>query len=149
MTDADQIGHALDLKRSGNGWRGSCPACGGSSRSSKFVITEKDGRVLWFCHAGCSQAAIRQELTDRGLLAKPNESRPQPKYTRYQIEIAELTVLIGEAALRRREWPNERDHAALVRAAAIVREYPNNTMQGKLATKALKTNLVRTYLGTE
>ena len=147
MTDADQIGHALDLKRSGNGWRGSCPACGGSARSSKFVITEKDGRVPWFCHAGCSQSAIRQELTDRGLLTRPNESRPGPKHTRDQVEIAELIVLIAEAAIRRREWPNETDHLALVRAAAIVRECPRNTTPGRLATKALNASHVSAYLG--
>jgi len=146
MMDADQIGHALDLKRSGGSWRGCCPCCGGSARSGKFILSEKNGKLLWFCHAGCSQSAIRQELTDRGLLARPNESRPQAKYTRDQVEIAELIVLVAEAAIRRNEWPNEQDHAALVRAAGIVRESPRNTTQGRLSAKALRTVHVNNYL---
>jgi len=147
MTDATAIAHALDLRRAGKSWRGACPACGGSDRSAKFIVTEKDGKLLWFCHSGCSQSAIRQELADRGLMARPDPRRPQPKYSRDQIEIAELIVLVGEAALRRQEWPNEQDHAALVRAAGIVRESPRNTTQGRLASKALATSHMRVYLG--
>ena len=147
MTDATAIAHALDLRRAGKSWRGACPACGGSDRSGKFIVSEKDGRVLWFCHAGCSQSAIRQELADRGLMARPDPRRPQPKYSRDQIEISELIVLVGEAAIRRKEWPNETDHLALVKAAAIVRECPRTTIQGRLATKALNASHVSAYLG--
>ena len=144
--DAQDVGTALDLRRAGKSWRGACPVCGGTDRSGKFVVSQQGDRVLWHCFAGCHQDQIRQELVARGLLGKPNERRPQPKYTRDQIEISELIVMIGEAAIRRNEWPNEQDHAALVRAAGIVRECPRNTTQGRLAAKALRTVHVTNYL---
>jgi len=146
--DAEQIGNALDLKRSGGSWRGCCPCCGGSARSGKFILSEKNGKLLWFCHAGCHQDAIRAELVDRGLLAKPNERRPQPKYTRDQVEHAALTVLVAEAAIRKSDpiitrADNRRD---LMRAVLVIREAKHASPAITKARQALASPAIKEYI---
>lgn len=39
------------VQKSGNGWRASCPACGGRSR--KLSVAQVDDRVLLHCFGGC------------------------------------------------------------------------------------------------
>lgn len=51
--------------RQGSGWVTLCPAHADSSPS--LSISDKGGKVLVKCHAGCSQAEVIKALTDRGL----------------------------------------------------------------------------------
>ena len=81
--DASSIAESLNLRRNGNGWRGPCPVCGGSDKSSKFSIRDGDmGGVIVWCFAGCTQREIIKELKSRNLwpLRKSLVS-PQEKYS--------------------------------------------------------------------
>jgi putative DNA primase/helicase len=63
---AKQIAYALGgTKREGNDWRCLCP--GHDDHDPSLSITEKDGRVLFICRAGCSQNAVLDALHARGL----------------------------------------------------------------------------------
>ena len=62
MTASD-LASALEGKREGREWRCRCPIHGGRSLS----VTERDGRLLLVCRAGCSQADVIKALRDDGL----------------------------------------------------------------------------------
>ena len=65
---------ARDLTRALRGhWHGSygtarCPAH--DDRNPSLSITERDGKLLVFCHAGCDQAEVWTALKDRGLVGE-------------------------------------------------------------------------------
>lgn len=63
------IAKALKGRRAGAGWVAPCPAH--EDHNPSFSISEKDGRVLFKCHAGCSQADVIAALTSLGLWGKP------------------------------------------------------------------------------
>ena len=48
------------IKKSGTGWIARCPAH--EDRSPSLSITEKNGRILLYCHAGCTAEAICKAL---------------------------------------------------------------------------------------
>jgi putative DNA primase/helicase len=62
--NAESIAKALRGKRSGGGWIACCPAH--DDRHPSFSITEKDGRCLIYCHAGCPQERVIDALRDLG-----------------------------------------------------------------------------------
>jgi Bifunctional DNA primase/polymerase, N-terminal len=47
--------------RQGRAWRARCPVHHGVSHTS-LVLRENGGRLLWHCHAGCSQADVARAL---------------------------------------------------------------------------------------
>ena len=108
--NAEYIAEAIGLKRTGAGWRGPCPVCGGSDKASKFSVRDGDmGGVIVWCFAGCSQKSIIGELKSRNLwplrksLVSPQERHAASrKKSRASIEAAlshELVVLnmiVGE-----------------------------------------------------
>lgn len=63
----DEIAHALGGKRSSDGnWMCRCPAH--DDKTPSLSLTEKDGKILWKCFAGCSQQAVKDALDARQLL---------------------------------------------------------------------------------
>jgi hypothetical protein len=63
---ADQIAAALGGKRNSKGWSCRCPAH--DDRSPSLSVCEgADGQVLVYCHKGCTQDAVIDELERRGL----------------------------------------------------------------------------------
>ena len=76
MTASD-LASALEGKREGREWRCRCPVHGGRSLS----VTEKDGRLLVVCRAGCSQGEVISELKRLGLWEGVTgyESTPPPE----------------------------------------------------------------------
>jgi putative DNA primase/helicase len=70
--DLDRIAKALDPKatRVGDSWSCRCPAH--DDKRASLTLTLKDGRLLWCCHANCSQADVQAELQKRGLLEATN-----------------------------------------------------------------------------
>jgi hypothetical protein len=59
---AEEISTHYDLMPVGE--TGECPCCGYRG----FTVTEKDGRTLFYCHAGgCTQGEIMSVLRDAGL----------------------------------------------------------------------------------
>ncbi len=75
MTARD-LADALEGKREGHEWRCRCPVHGGRSLS----VTERDGRLLLICRAGCSQGEVISELKRLGLWegATGYQSTPPP-----------------------------------------------------------------------
>lgn len=65
MTTIHEIAAALNARRSGAGWMARCPAH--EDRTPSLSLTERNGRVLVHCHAGCSQEAVIAALRERGL----------------------------------------------------------------------------------
>ena len=63
---AEVIAQALGGRRAGSAWMARCPAH--DDRVPSLAIDERsDGTVLVCCHAGCSQHAVINALTARGL----------------------------------------------------------------------------------
>jgi putative DNA primase/helicase len=62
---AASLAQALGGRRSGSQWVASCPAH--DDRDPSLTITEKNGRVLLHCHAGCDQRDVIAALQDRGI----------------------------------------------------------------------------------
>src|SRR5688572_15758688 len=53
--------HLGDAHKTGSGWSCRCPAHDDSKPSLSLSVGE-GGRLLWKCHAGCSQGAVREAL---------------------------------------------------------------------------------------
>ncbi len=62
---AEYIARVLRGRRSGKGYMTPCPAH--DDHSPSLSISERDGRVLVHCFAGCSQADVIEALRARGL----------------------------------------------------------------------------------
>lgn len=70
---APDLAMALNLKRSGRGFTGTCPACG---YPTGFSVEDRSGKTLMFCHSGgCSFGQIREALAAQGVCQFRN---PQP-----------------------------------------------------------------------
>ena len=65
MTSASIIANHLRGKKSGNGWSAHCPAH--NDKNPSLSISDKNGKVLVKCHAGCSQSAVIESLKNMGL----------------------------------------------------------------------------------
>src|SRR4051794_33852857 len=77
--NAATIAKALKGKKAGAGWSCGCPAH--DDRHASLSITEKDGKVLWYCHAGCSQQAVQDALQGRGLLEARAERQERRRHS--------------------------------------------------------------------
>lgn len=58
-TDADATATALDLRRTGTGWLGTCPSC---NYPNALSMTTHEGQMLWYCHACQDGKAVGQAL---------------------------------------------------------------------------------------
>lgn len=74
MPDAALIAKTLGgATRVGAGWRCRCP--GHEDHHASLSLTDKpDGRLLWHCHAGCSQEQVMEALQARGLFSNGDAS---------------------------------------------------------------------------
>jgi Domain of unknown function (DUF6371) len=73
---AGDVAEALGGRRSGSGYVAKCPAHDDRTPSLSLADGD-DGKLLWSCHAGCSQEAVREALAARGLLnGQAREERP-------------------------------------------------------------------------
>lgn len=68
IMNVEEIAHRLGgASKSGDEWSCRCPAH--EDRKASLSITERDGKTLFHCHAGCPQDAVLSELKNRGLLS--------------------------------------------------------------------------------
>lgn len=71
-TIEDVLARLADVKREGREWRALCPIHGGHA----LTVTEKDGKVLAICRAGCDQKALAARLGLNGNGTKPEPVKP-------------------------------------------------------------------------
>ena len=64
---AEQIFGALGGKRSGDGYMVPCPVPGHEDKKPSCFISERDGKVLAYCHAHCSQDEVLDALATMNL----------------------------------------------------------------------------------
>jgi putative DNA primase/helicase len=69
---ASKLGNA---RRKGQSWRCRCPAH--DDHDPSLAITERDGKLLVVCRAGCEQEAVIAALRQRDLWPKPVNERSQ------------------------------------------------------------------------
>jgi hypothetical protein len=62
---AEQIAGALRGRKSGAGWIACCPAH--PDKTPSLSLSDRDGKILVRCHAGCSQTDVVNALKARGL----------------------------------------------------------------------------------
>ncbi len=74
----DILLHGLDkVRKSGSGWTACCPAH--DDRTPSLSISERDGKVLVHCWAGCSQKDVISALRAMGLWgSEQRDARPRP-----------------------------------------------------------------------
>ena len=68
MQNAASISSALNGKQQGAGFIALCPAH--HDHKPSLSISDRDGKTLVKCHAGCSQTDVIRALTERGLWPK-------------------------------------------------------------------------------
>jgi hypothetical protein len=111
---AFNIAAALGGKPNGLGWICCCPAH--ADHRPSLNITARDGRLLLYCHAGCSQTAVLNALRRRGLWGSEAGAaqRPHPE----------------SAEIRKPEPPRDPlrfwDRALLAYPGSLVRRYLKN-----------------------
>lgn len=151
---AGEIAQALGGRRCGRGWMARCPAH--QDRSPSLSIAERNGKLLFFCHAGCAWKNVAAALRARGLWP----DRPAPDLTaeewrelakarrrderdarpaRYWAIAAE--ALIGELLERLEPWDVERANLTgllrTVRGPALLQEFRNWRQDWPALTRAL------------
>jgi len=76
----ERIARALGgARRSGADWMARCPAH--EDRNPSLALSERNGKLLAHCFAGCEQSAVIEALRARGLWPEP-ERREPPKQNR-------------------------------------------------------------------
>jgi hypothetical protein len=72
MNDAAKIAAALNLRKAGKGWRGTCPVC--QDKNPSFSISESDltGAPLIHCFAGCKPEEIIAHIKSIDATLWPN-----------------------------------------------------------------------------
>jgi putative DNA primase/helicase len=82
-----------------------CPAHDDDTPS--LSVTEKDGKVLWFCHAGCTQAAVRDAFLWPITNSAPGSRVNTPRRSDDERRDFALKILADTAANRGRELAGE------------------------------------------
>lgn len=73
----DQLAGAVGAVRSGASLMAPCPAHD-DGKASLSLSEGANGRVLWHCHAGCSQGDVRAALERAGHLTRRSTPTPRP-----------------------------------------------------------------------
>jgi hypothetical protein len=130
---AENIARVLRGRRSGRGYIAPCPAH--DDRSPSLSISERDGRVLVHCFAGCSQTDVITALRARGawperdhaLLTRPDRAHRARAWAAAERSRTEATYF-ADAARVLAEWaleelspfdPARARHTALLAALRI------------------------------
>ena len=66
MNTTYQIAAALSAVKTGSGWMAGCPAHD-DTKPSLSICETKTGKVLFYCHAGCSQIEVLGALRNKGI----------------------------------------------------------------------------------
>jgi len=88
VVTAEQIAQALGGRKSGGGWVAKCPAH--DDRRPSLSLSDSGDKVLWRCHAGCTQEAVQGALEQRGLLNGKSAADVAPNPSRRRVPKGEL-----------------------------------------------------------
>lgn len=85
-----------------------CPVCEGAGRDAgrdHLSVSERNGRVLVHCHAGCTQASVIGALRERGLWPEPERTEYTPEKRREWAEAkAARERELDDLIERRAKW---------------------------------------------
>ena len=96
---------ALGACRAGHGWMARCPAHSDRTPSLSIDIGE-NGKLLVFCHAGCTQTAVIAALRARGLWSGIAEVRTVPRKRKDGPAVPDKSHL---TAIALRVWDTAKD----------------------------------------
>lgn len=104
---AAEIADAMGGRPTGDGWMIPCPAH--DDRTPSCSLTERDGRLLVRCHAGCSQAAVIAALRQLGLwpAARTARAHANDAATRPPDHVWPYPDATGAAVRRTARWDHE------------------------------------------
>lgn len=119
--NAADIAKALGgAKKAGKGWTCKCPAH--DDKHNSLSLTEKEGRLLWKCHAGCSQEVVQAALQRRGYLEASAEAR-EPRRRPAGSAKPKLEPIDGGRANEPPDDEDEGGKEANTRGAEAIYEY--------------------------
>ena len=78
---------------------GTCKCPAHDDGNASLSLTEKDGRLLWHCHAGCTQGSVGDALKAKGLLPERPKRERAPKGKRKIVATYPYMDATGELAL--------------------------------------------------
>jgi putative DNA primase/helicase len=107
--DITEILESLHARRSGTGWIARCPAHEDKAPSLSLRVTET-GRLLAYCHAGCSFRKIREALGLSGERFAPSPQKEETGPTPEQLEAQAKAVRLWQGAK-----PANPQHSYLIR----------------------------------
>ena len=123
MTASD-LALCLEGKREGREWRCRCPIHGGRSLS----ITEKDGRLLLTCRAGCPQDAVIRTLREMRLWGNEtccdNIPPPEPEPSNHTERKADRASDLWNQS--HPITPGDPVHSYLKNRGIVLPEYPSD-----------------------
>lgn len=95
MTNASSIARALRGQKSGQDWIAHCPAH--DDKHPSLSIGDNNGKVLVYCHAGCSQSIVIEALRRQGLWGNQrqrfqDQGKTQPTLTAEEKKVFALKI---------------------------------------------------------
>lgn len=99
MMSAAFIARSLRGRKSGRGWSAHCPAH--DDKHPSLSISDKNGKALFYCHAGCSQRDVIDALKMRGLWEYQQDDFKHSRKTHTELtpeQKKELALKIWEEA---------------------------------------------------
>jgi hypothetical protein len=84
MLTANEISNRMNGKKVGNEFMVKCPAH--NDRNPSLAIRESDGKVLAYCHAGCSQANVIEGLRGIGISITSGSSSASEKKSNVKVD---------------------------------------------------------------
>jgi hypothetical protein len=132
---AETIAHELGGKRAGSGYIAKCPAH--DDKNPSLSISERNGKLLVHCFAGCDQQDVIDALRARGLwapvsLEKPTlETRHQWQRDREDQQAAEwwanCAEALAELTLEGLD-PGDPERAAITRLLFMIQGRPSSIL---------------------
>jgi putative DNA primase/helicase len=98
----EQIAHGLGGRKSPAGWMARCPSHDDSKPS--LSLTERDGRILVKCHAGCAQSAVIAALKAKGLWPERKARLPRRIVAEYDYRDEDGELLYQVVRLENKQF---------------------------------------------
>jgi DNA primase len=118
-----------EARRDGDGWKICCPAH--EDKNPSLSVAEKNGRLLFHCHAGCKQDDVLRALMytpGRPALTGRAESKVQSAAVKHSSSLAPGTTVAASRSIQDKEkkeklWPTPEIAEASFARLALARDY--------------------------